>query len=130
MNQQSQPTDFQKLSDRNKKLIKMYAKSALSNAAISLVSDESLNLRNVNFSEVIQSATSKLLEYEPDTDLNALIDEALEPLQATFSDDVLLGSLGKVKCFIICTTDGGSSSECKQKCKLDWIQPLDESAFN
>jgi hypothetical protein len=125
MNQQSQPTNLKASLDTNKKLIKMYAKFALSNVAISLVSDESLNLRSVNFSEAIRSVTSKLLEYEPDTDLNTLTDEALEPLRAAFSDGVFPERVGNVACFIVCVASGGSSSECKQHCNVNWIPPLE-----
>jgi|GEM_PF-1157647 len=125
MNKQSQPTDPKKSLDTNKDLIKMYAKSALSNVAISLVSDESLNLRSVDFSKVIQSVTSKLLEYEPDTDFNVLTDEALEPLQAIFSDDAFLGTIGNVRCFIVCVASGGNPSRCKQQCGINWLPPLD-----
>lgn len=125
MNQKSQSIDSEKPLDKNKKLIKLYAKSALSNVAISLISDESLNLGNVKFSEVIQSVTSKLLEYEPDTDLNALTDEALEPLRATFSDDVFRDSIGNVRCFMVCVASGKPPSECKRQCNIDWIPPLE-----
>lgn len=130
MSQQPQPTNPKASLDTNKKIVKMYAKSTLSNVAISLASDESLNLRTVDFSEAIRNVASKLLEYEPDTDLNAFINESLEPLRDTFSDDVFSEKVENVACFIVCVAQGGSSSECKQQCNINWILPHDESLPN
>jgi hypothetical protein len=123
MSQQPQPINPKASLDTNKKLIKMYVKSTLSNVAISLASDESLNLRTVDFSEAIQNVASKLLEHEPDTDLNTFINESLEPLRDTFSDDVLSERVNNVACFMVCVAQGGNTSECKQQCNIDWILP-------
>lgn len=89
MSKQFQPTEFSNLSDADKQLIKIYAKSTLASAAVSLVSDSSLRLKEVNLDESVCAIIDAILKDQPETNLRELVDEALIPLQAvTIPEDL------------------------------------------
>jgi hypothetical protein len=121
MSEQSRPNDEAILSDRDRKLLKLYVNSVLSATAISLISDKSLKLKKVNLDEDIQAIVNSIVEDESDTSLAVLLDEALTPLNDSVTKDILKPA----RCWISCRLSGKSISECNNECGIDWIPPLE-----
>lgn len=119
MTENSKPISYAEASDTDKNLLKIYVNSVLSAAAISLMSDQSLQLKKISLDEHIQKIANDLVAHEPDITLASLVDESIAPLNSSVTEDLF----GGVACFLKCRLLGGSPSECNNECGTEHAPP-------
>jgi hypothetical protein len=119
MTKNSKPITYAEASNTDKNLLRIYINSVLSAAATSLISDQSLQLKEISLDENIQKIANDLVAHEPDMTLDSLISESIAPLKRS----ITLESFEKVACYMGCVVSGGSNTECNRRCGTTFKEP-------